>query len=52
VIGWVGFHLTGVTASGSSGSLSGWFTRVIWQGIQATTGGQPSFGARTVSLVQ
>jgi len=53
IIAWVGFHLTGVTASGSNGSISGWFTRVIWQGIQSTTAGNPqSLGARTVDLVQ
>ncbi len=52
VIGWVGFHLTGVTARGNQGSLSGWFTQVIWSGIQATSGGTPDFGARTIALVQ
>jgi Flp pilus assembly protein TadG len=52
VIAWVGFHITAVTANGSSGSISGWFTRVVWQGIQATSGGQPNFGARAVDLVQ
>jgi Flp pilus assembly protein TadG len=53
VVAWVGFHITGVTANGSSGTLSGWFTQVIWQGIQATSAGSPpSLGARTVDLVQ
>jgi hypothetical protein len=53
IIAWVGFHLTGVTASGSSGSISGWFTQVIWTGIQSTKANQPpSLGARTVELVQ
>jgi hypothetical protein len=53
VIAWVGFHLTGFTASGSSGTITGWFTEVIWSGIPATTstGGQPNLGARTVYLV-
>jgi hypothetical protein len=51
VVGWVGFHLTGFDARGSSGQLYGWFTRVIWHGIQDTTGGTSSFGARAVQLV-
>ncbi len=52
VIGWVGFYLTGFKGNGSSGQLDGWFTRVIWQGIQGKTGsGSPDFGARSVQLV-
>jgi len=52
VIGWVGFHLTGFKGSGNNGQLDGWFTRVIWQGIQGQTGsGSPNFGALSVQLV-
>ena len=52
VIGWVGFHLTAFNGSGNKGTLDGWFTRVIWQGIQGQTGsGSPDFGARSVQLV-
>jgi Flp pilus assembly protein TadG len=52
VVGWVGFHLTGFTARGSSGSITGYFTEVVWTGIQVTTAtGQPNLGARTVSLI-
>jgi Flp pilus assembly protein TadG len=52
VIAWVGFHLTGFTASGSSGSITGWFTEVVWTGIASTTAtGQPNLGARVVNLV-
>ncbi len=52
VVGWVGFHLTGFDASGSSGSITGYFTEVVWSGIQATSSsGQPNLGARTVSLI-
>ncbi len=53
VIAWVGFHLTSFTASGSSGSITGWFTSVTWDGIPSTRsdGGQPDLGARTVYLV-
>jgi hypothetical protein len=52
VIGWAGFYLTGFSASGSDGSVSGHFTRVIWDGLEATSGGSapPNFGARTVIL--
>jgi hypothetical protein len=54
VIGWVGFHLTGFDANGiNSGRLYGYFTRVIWDGIQVTKAdeGGPDFGVRTVQLV-
>jgi Flp pilus assembly protein TadG len=52
IIGWVGFHLTGYTARGNDGTLDGWFTRVIWQGIQGSSGSaSPNFGARSVQLV-
>ncbi|MGI8401220.1 MAG: pilus assembly protein TadG-related protein [Gemmatimonadaceae bacterium] len=52
VIGWVGFHLTGFKGNGNNGTLDGWFTRVIWEGIQGKTGsGSPDFGARSVQLV-
>jgi len=33
IIGWAGFHLTDAQASGTSGTLTGYFTQVIWQGI-------------------
>jgi Flp pilus assembly protein TadG len=52
VVGWVGFYLTDFDARGSSGSITGYFTEVVWDGIQATTSsGQPNLGARTVSLI-
>lgn len=55
VVGWVGFVLTSFVqgdARGDSGSLSGYFTRVIWQGLQGATGGSSSnFGAQAVQLV-
>jgi Flp pilus assembly protein TadG len=52
VIAWVGFHLTGFTARGSSGSITGWFTEVVWTGIASTSAtGQPNLGARVVNLV-
>jgi Flp pilus assembly protein TadG len=53
VVGWVGFHLTAHSEHGSSGSLSGWFTQVIWDGIEThtTDGSIPDLGARTVKLI-
>ena len=51
VIGWVGFHLTGYSIGGK-GKLFGWFTRVIWDGIQSEPATGDDFGARSVSLVE
>jgi hypothetical protein len=52
IIGWVGFRLVSVTASGSGGSISGQFTRVIWDGIQSSTPSTAAdFGVRTINLV-
>jgi Flp pilus assembly protein TadG len=53
VIGWVGFHLLSYEARGSSGSITGYFTEVIWTGLQATSSSNqpPNFGARSVQLI-
>jgi len=61
VIGWVGFHLDCVgtvtdgqcvNGHGNSDALTGYFTKVIWQGIQGTTDQHlPDFGAYSVELV-
>ena len=51
VIGWVAFHLDSFDAHGDNGSLTGYFTRVIWQGIQSKTNQNiPDFGVYSVSL--
>jgi Flp pilus assembly protein TadG len=53
VIGWVGFVVTGYDIQGSKSKLFGYFTRVIWQGIQGQTGGSSTdFGVRSVSLTE
>ena len=54
IIAWVGFHLTDTSATGNNGSLSGWFTRVIWEGIDPVPGGSATedLGVRSVQLVQ
>ena len=54
VIAWVGFHLLpGSTFDGSTGTLVGYFTRVVWQGITPTSGNgtEPDLGVRSVALV-
>jgi Flp pilus assembly protein TadG len=53
VVGWVGFYLTGHTASGSTGSITGYFTQVVWDGIESTKsdGSNPDLGARVVKLI-
>jgi hypothetical protein len=53
IIGWVGFHVTSFDASGSNGTVYGWFTRRISEGIQVTSANQvPDYGVRAVQLVQ
>jgi Putative Flp pilus-assembly TadE/G-like len=51
VVGWAGFHLTGFAIQGSSSTLSGWFERVIWDGIQSEFRSEHDFGVRTIALV-
>jgi hypothetical protein len=51
IVGWVGFHMTGFTAKGSSGTLDGWFTSITWEGIQSDHATGDDFGARTISLI-
>jgi len=53
VVGWVGFHLTAHEEHGSTGSLTGWFTEVVWNGIESTasSGSSADLGARTVKLI-
>jgi len=51
VIGWVGFTITDFDARSSSGTITGYFTKAIWQGLPALPGsGQPDFGVRTIRL--
>jgi Putative Flp pilus-assembly TadE/G-like len=54
IIGWAPFYITGYEAHGNDGSITGYFTDIIWYGTLATTsgGGGPNFGARTVQLVE
>lgn len=52
VIGWVAFHVTSYSASGSSGKVKGYFEKVIWEGIQSSTGGNSNYGTTTIELVE
>lgn len=52
IIGWVGFHLDGFTVQGNNATLTGYFTRYIAEGIQASQGSnEPDFGVRTIQLI-
>jgi Flp pilus assembly protein TadG len=52
VIGWAAFHLTGYSISGR-GSLSGYFTATIWDGIESSaSAGEPDLGTHSIELVQ
>jgi Putative Flp pilus-assembly TadE/G-like len=51
VVGWVGFHLTGFSAQGNGGTLSGSFTSITWDGIQAQPPSE-DFGAHSIQLIE
>ena len=55
VIGWAAFHLTLAQADGTSGTLSGYFTKVIWEGLVDQSGPKdpeiPDLGVYSVALV-
>ena len=53
VVAWVGFHLLDGSLQGNNGTLTGYFTQVIWKGILPTGGaaGSPDLGVKTVALV-
>lgn len=52
IIGWVAFHVTDYTAGGSTGKVKGYFDKVIWEGIQSSTGGNANYGTKTIELVE
>jgi secretion/DNA translocation related TadE-like protein len=53
VIAWAAFHVDSFDKSGNTGSVTGYFTQVIWQGLQANPGGNqpPNLGVRSVQLI-
>lgn len=52
IVAWVGFVPTSFTGGGSRGTIHGYFTQVIWQGLADETGTVPDLGVRTISLVE
>src|SRR3954449_4141589 len=52
IVAWVGFHLDSYKITGgNSGTLTGYFTTITWQGIPAApNSGEPNLGARIVTL--
>ena len=54
VIGWVAFHLDGYDKNkGNDYELQGYFTRVIWDGLQSSSDLHlPDFGVYSVALVK
>jgi hypothetical protein len=53
VIGFVGFVVTDVVGGGSNQTLKGYFTRVVWESLPASTpnaGGD--FGVRSIELIE
>jgi Flp pilus assembly protein TadG len=53
IIGWVAFHLVGYDKDqGNNYELQGYFTRVIWDGLQSKTNKHlPDFGVYSVTIV-
>ena len=52
IIGWVGFRVTSFKPNGSKSSVHGYFTSVIWQGIQSQSGAGLNFGVKAIQLVE
>jgi Flp pilus assembly protein TadG len=52
VIGWVGFVVQKVIGGGSSQKLEGYFTRVVWDALPATSGPPKDFGVRSIELIE
>jgi hypothetical protein len=51
IVGWVGFRLTGTDLKGNKEKLFGYFTQVIWEGIQSSSGSN-SPGVTSIALVE
>jgi hypothetical protein len=52
IVGWVGFVIQKVVGGGSSQTLEGYFTRVVWEGLPATTAPSADFGVRSIELIE
>lgn len=52
IIGWAAFHVSDFSGQGNSGEIDGYFTQVIWDGIQSSTAPTvPDFGVHSIALV-
>ena len=52
VVGFAGYHMTSYDFHGSRGLIYGEFVRMIWTGVQSTSGSAGDYGVRAVSLVE
>jgi Putative Flp pilus-assembly TadE/G-like len=53
VVGFAVFHVTGYDIHGSKDSrLYGYFKDMVWDGIISETASEPSFGAKSVALIE
>jgi hypothetical protein len=53
VIGFVGFVVTKVVGGGSNQTLQGYFTRVVWESLPASTpNAGTDFGVRSIELIE
>jgi Flp pilus assembly protein TadG len=52
IIAWVGFRIESFDATGTSGSITGVFTSITWEGLPATQpNSEPNLGVRVVTLI-
>jgi hypothetical protein len=53
IVGWVGFHITGMNLTGTNEKIKGWFEKVIWDGVLVESGsGTLGNGIKAVELVE
>jgi Putative Flp pilus-assembly TadE/G-like len=52
IIGWVGFVVEDVSGGGSTATLHGYFTRVVWEGLPATSPPAVDYGVRSIELIE
>jgi hypothetical protein len=53
VIGWIGFVITSFDVKGNNGILHGYFTRMVWEGIEGKSGDPADdFGVRSIELIE
>jgi hypothetical protein len=52
IIGWVGFVVLKVIGGGAAQKLEGYFTRVVWEGIPASTAPATDYGVRSIELIE